>query len=102
MGQRRAAEVARNGFDIVAIDTIDTECLARNLESNACEKLLDKICGALEASGIVDDIALFQGEGTGYLKKAALQIVSFGYFREWHSATLANEMTRSGKISEKF
>jgi hypothetical protein len=57
MGLGVAEEIGADGFDVVAIDATDRECLAGHDESAPLEKLLDEIRRAVQAGGVVEDIS---------------------------------------------
>ena len=74
VGFVQSAKIARHGFDVVAIDALDAECLEGNREPGARKKLFDEISCPQESGGIVAKIALFEGERFGDLKEASLEI----------------------------
>jgi hypothetical protein len=39
----KAAKILRHGFDVVAVEAIDRECLAGNFQADTRKKLLDEI-----------------------------------------------------------
>jgi hypothetical protein len=71
VGFAKAAKIPRHGFDVVAVEAIDRECLAGNFQADTRKKLLDEIRRPREARRIVPEIALLERKGLRNLKKAA-------------------------------
>jgi hypothetical protein len=68
VGFLHSAKVTRHGFEIVAIETIDLESLARNAKSRPRKILVNEVRRKTEAGGIIAEISLFKGERFGDLK----------------------------------
>jgi len=73
VGFLQSAKVTRHGFEIVAIEVIDLESLARNAESSSGKDLLNEIRRTRKAGWIVAEISFFEGECFGDSKEASLE-----------------------------
>jgi len=68
VGFLHSAKATRHGFEIVAIETIDLEGLARNAKSSPRKILVNEVRRKRKAGGIIAEISLFEGERFGDLK----------------------------------
>ena len=68
VGFLHSAKVTRHGFEIVAIEVIDLEGLARNAKSRPRKILVNEVRRKTEAGGSIAEISLFKGERFGELK----------------------------------
>ena len=85
VGFLHSAKVTRHGFEIVAIETIDLESLARNAKSSPGKILLNEVRRTTQARGIIPEIALFEGECFRDLKEASCKIAGLSRRQVFHS-----------------